>query len=206
MDQGIAYQLYSSASGPWVEQNALSMGLANGISHADFQDMLSQARDIAVASAVKRHPGSPANYMGIVALNHLRRLRKEISRRQEREMTTPPADLIGASDADPAQVFARRQFEVGLDAALRRLSPEQWETVAWVYGEGKRLCDLADEIGIPDSTASDRHVKGLAAICAALVDQADSDPLLAEAIMERFGEGALETLRARAARVGRRDK
>jgi RNA polymerase sigma factor (sigma-70 family) len=201
------YETYHEVTGAWLENTARKSGLADGLSRDDFDDLLCEARDVAVARAARRKPDQAAEFMGIVALNHLRRQRRVAPRRAARNLLASAVRVAtaAASDADPVKAFAEREVSLALGEAIGQLSPDERDVIALVYEEHILLRDAAAQLGIPASTASDRHVRGLRKVRAVMLSLAEVDPLLGYAIQELYGDGALATLSncdGRAARGG----
>jgi RNA polymerase sigma factor (sigma-70 family) len=199
------YETYHEVTARWLENTARKSGLADGLSRDDFDDFLCEARDVAVARAARRNPDQAAEFMGIVALNHLRRQRRVARRRAARDFPASAVRIAvaDASDADPVKAFAERQVSLALDEAIGQLSPDERDIIALVYGEHILLRDAAARLGIPASTASDRHVRGLRKLRAVMLSLAEAAPLLGSAMQELYGDGALLTLGNRDGRAAR---
>jgi RNA polymerase sigma-70 factor (ECF subfamily) len=94
-----------------------------------------------------------------------------IRRRSRRAIEVELAEIDHPSVADAASTVADREL---LDAALRRLRPEQRAVVVLHYYLGMPLPDVAATLGIPIGTAKSRHHRSLAEMRAVIA--ADLEP------------------------------
>ena len=88
-----------------------------------------------------------------------------IRRRSRRPMEVELLSVDAPVVADIASVIADRDL---LDAALKRLQPEQRAVVVMHYYLGMPLPDVASALGIPIGTAKSRHHRSLKAMRSAI--------------------------------------
>jgi RNA polymerase sigma-70 factor (ECF subfamily) len=94
-----------------------------------------------------------------------------IRRRSRRPIEVELAEIDHPSVTDAASAIADREL---LDAALRRLQPEQRAVVVLHYFLGMPLPEVAATLGIPIGTAKSRHHRSLAEMRAVIA--ADLEP------------------------------
>ena len=104
-------------------------------------------------------------------------IRRRGRRPMEVELLPVDAPVVG----DVASIVADRDL---LDAALRRLQPEQRAVIVMHYYLGMPLPDVASALGIPIGTAKSRHHRSLQAL--RLTIDGDSTPRIPPVTGEQF--------------------
>lgn len=134
---------------------------------SDAEDLLQEAalRAFRGFSRLRRQEAGRAWLFTILARTHFNRIRGA-----ERRRETMVSDLDeGAFEAalerwghstTLEETLARRELRETLEAALNRL-PAPLQTVVWlVDGEGFRLREVADMLGVPQGTVASRLYRG----------------------------------------------
>lgn len=189
------YGEWEKITEPWLRDVISRSGLGDGLSQDEIEDAIGEARDIAIERTQDRDVQHPARFLGVVALNAIRRWRRMTHRRFARELIAAhKCALADEPFDDPVKLFAKSEVLRALSRTLDQIPPDEHCVIDLVYGEGLLLRDAAMRLGIPASTASDRHLRAIRRIRSALRKLVEHEPVVALAVQEAYGEGALTTL------------